>query len=69
MDLDNKNTTPGYTIIGANVSYDFDGFKLSLQGNNLLNQKYYRNGYVSNNVKYLYANALSNYYITVKKSF
>lgn len=69
MDLDNKNTTPGYTVIGADISYYFDGFKVSVQGNNLLNQKYYSNGYVSNNVKYLYANALSNYYVTLRKSF
>jgi len=69
MDLDNRNTTPGYSIFGIDMGYEFNGYKISLQGNNLLNKKYYRNGYVINNTKYLYPNALSNYYFTIKKFF
>lgn len=69
MDLDNKYTTPGYSLLGFNIGYKFKECSITFQGNNLTNIKYYSNGYVSNGVKYLYANALYNYYLTIKKNF
>jgi iron complex outermembrane receptor protein len=65
-DLSNNNTTPSYTILGLNVIYSFENYSISLQGNNLTNAKYYSNGYMSGNTKYLFPNAQFNYYVTLR---
>ena len=66
MDIENRFTSSGYTILGLNTSYTLNRYKLSIQANNLLNYKYYNNGYVIGNTKYFYPNALANYYITLR---
>lgn len=66
IDLSNKNATPSYTVFYFNASYDYKNCNISFQANNLLNSKYYCNGYMSGNSKYLYPNALFNYYFTLR---
>ena len=61
-----NNTIPAYGIVGLNVSYKVKNATAILQVNNLTNSKYFCNGYVLNNTKYLYPNALANWYLTIK---
>jgi len=66
IDITNENTVPSYSIFGANIGYEYQNIKLMLQGNNLTSLKYYCNGYAINGTKYLFANALANYYLTLR---
>ena len=66
IDISNENFVDGFTTFGANVSYEYKNYKLTLQGNNLTNERYYRNGYAVNGVRYLFPNALANYYVTLR---
>jgi iron complex outermembrane receptor protein len=69
MDLDNKFTTPSYNVFGLNLGYTYKKYNVTIQGNNLANSKYYSNGYIASNTKFLYPNALFNYYVTLKARF
>lgn len=69
ISFDNKYSIPGFVIFGSNISYEYNSYTFVLQGNNLLNNKYYTSGYVDSGIKYLYTNALSNFYFTIKKKF
>jgi iron complex outermembrane receptor protein len=66
MDLDNLYTTDGYILLGGNVNYTIDNVTFNFQANNLTNEKYYDNGYVAGGTKYLFSNALVNYYFTTR---
>ncbi len=68
IDLINQNSVSGYCIFGVNGSYSFNKCKLVLQANNITNKKYYSNGYEANGERYLFPNALCNYYLTIRVS-
>jgi iron complex outermembrane receptor protein len=66
ISFDNKYTTPEFVTFGANFSYMYKWYTISLQGNNLTGKNYFTNGYVTDNVRYLFANARQSYYATLK---
>ena len=66
IDITNTYSVSGYLVFGTNVSYSFKNYNLSLQGNNLTNKKFYSNGYALGDVRYLFPNALANYYATLR---
>jgi iron complex outermembrane receptor protein len=63
---DNSMTIPQYLTINANIGYTYKNYNVSIQGINLTNKKYYTSGYGMGSDKYLYVNALSSFYITIK---
>lgn len=69
ISMDNKYKIPAFILFGINISHNYGKYTFALQGNNLLNNKYYTRGYIISNTKYLYTNALSNFYITIKRKF
>lgn len=69
IDIENKFTIPACNTIGANVSYTYRAFKISVQGNNITNNKYYFNGYAVNGKRFLFPTALSNYFVTIRYQF
>jgi iron complex outermembrane receptor protein len=66
LDKDNNFTAPVASTVGANVSYDFKKINISVQGNNITNERIFYNGCVKNNTRYMFANALANYYVTLR---
>ena len=66
LDKDNNFTAPVASTVGANVSYDFKKINISVQGNNITNERVFYNGCVKNNTRYMFANALANYYVTLR---
>jgi iron complex outermembrane recepter protein len=77
IDVENINSVPDYSVFGMNLSYEYKNYKLSLQGNNLTSAKYYCNGYsgfddkgkVIAGSRYLFPNALTNFYATLRVWF
>ena len=68
ISFDNNYSIPSFIIFGFNISYEQKSYTFVLQGNNLTDNKYYTSGYVDSRVRY-YTNALSNFYLTIKKKF
>ena len=66
IDVENKFTLPIASVFGMNLGYTYKKFNLTVQGNNLTNQKTYFNGYVINNLRYRYGNALTNFSTTLR---
>jgi len=64
IDVENKYSVPACSTLGFNVSYTYKNCKVLLQGNNITNNRYYFNGYVIGTKRYLFPNALNNYYVT-----
>lgn len=69
ISFDNRYTSPAFVTLGTNLGYTFKNFTLSLQANNLTNNKYYTSGYVINNEKYFFVNPPANFYGTLKYRF
>jgi len=66
IDVENKFTLPVVSVFGLNIGYTYKRFNLTVQGNNLTGQKTYSNGYVLNNLRYRYGNALTNFSTTLR---
>lgn len=66
IDIDNYFSIPNYSIFGASLSQRYKNMTLSLQVNNIFNEKYYTNGYVKSWRRYLFPNALINYNLTLR---
>lgn len=63
---DNSMTIPQYLTINANMGYTYKNYNVTIQGINLTNKKYYTSGYGIGSDKYLFVNAPSSFYITIK---
>lgn len=63
---DNSMTIPQYLTINANLGYTYKNYNVSIQGINLTNKNYYTSGYGIGGDRYLYVNAPSSFYITIK---
>jgi len=70
MYLDNRNLqnlrTPQYYILSAQIGLTYDKLLITLNANNLLNQKYYLPGGVYLNRPAYYVGALTNLFLNVK---
>lgn len=66
IDIENQFSVPACTTIGFNASYSYKNLVLSLQGNNITNNKFYFNGYAMNNKRFLFPTALANYFVTLR---
>lgn len=66
IDITNAYSIPASSNIGANVSYTYKNYKVSVQANNITSNKYYFNGYAIGGKRYLFPNALANYYVTFR---
>ena len=66
IDIENKYSVPAFSTFGFNISYTNKNYRISLQGNNITNNRYYFNGYAIANKRYLFPNALSNYFVTIR---
>lgn len=64
IDIENKYSIPACSTLGFNVSYTYKNCKILFQGNNITNNRYYFNGYAIGGKRYLFPNALNNYYVT-----
>ena len=64
IDIENKYSIPACSTLGFNVSYTYKNCKILFQGNNITNNRYYFNGYAIGDKRYLFPNALNNYYVT-----
>jgi len=66
IDIENQFSVPACSTLGANLSYSYKNYKLSIQGNNITNNRYFFNGYAMNNKRFLFPTALSNYFVTLR---
>lgn len=66
IDIDNLYSVPACSTLGANVSYTYKNYKLSIQGNNITNNRIFFNGYAIGGKRYLFPTALANYYVTLR---
>lgn len=70
MFLDNRGIdflrTPSYYLLNAQIGLTYDKLLITLNANNILNQKYYLPGGVFLNRPAYYVGALSNFFINVK---
>lgn len=66
IDIENQFSIPPCSTLGVNLSYSYKNYKLSVQGNNITNNRYYFNGYAMNGKRYLFPTALSNYFVTLR---
>lgn len=69
IDIENNFSVPACSTLGVNLSYTYKNYKLTLQGNNITNNRYYFNGYAVNGKRFLFPNALSNYFVTLRFNF
>ena len=63
---DNSMTIPQYLTVNANLGYTYKNYNMSFQAINITNKQYYTSGYGIGSDKYLYVNAPSSFYITIK---
>jgi outer membrane receptor protein involved in Fe transport len=69
INFENTAKTTSFVIINCNLGYKFSHFTALAHLNNVTNKKYFTNGYVIANDRYLFANALFNFGFTLKANF
>lgn len=69
ISMDNKYSIPSFMTLNTNVGYTYKNYTLSVQGVNLTNSRYYTSGYMTGTTRYLFVNAPTSCYITLKAEF